>query len=50
MATVAIPAAATVARAATGTNAPKVIAGVGVGAIVVVGAGLVLFKTPKKAQ
>ena len=48
--TVAIPAAATVASAATGTNAPKVVAGVGVGAIVVVGAGLVLFKTPKKAQ
>ena len=50
--TVAVPAAATaVASAASGaTNAPKVIAGVGVGAIVVVGAGLVLFKTPKKAQ
>ena len=49
--TVAVPAAASaVASAAAGTNAPKVIAGVGVGAIVVVGAGLVLFKTPKKAQ
>ena len=48
--TLAVPTASALASAAAGTNAPKVIAGVGVGAIVVVGAALVLFKTPKKAQ
>jgi hypothetical protein len=47
--TVAVPQAA-VASSTAATSAPKVIAGVGVGAIVVVGAGLVLFKTPKKAK